>query len=67
MKPTDTIPYYRFSALLPVAEKYHSGEPTNYQITTLASTYLEAEELASNAGLVLLGQLDNNNNIITQQ
>jgi len=63
--PKKLISFLRFSALLPVAAKGSAkGNARNYCITTLAASYQEAEELAAEAGLVLLGQLDTNDNIM---
>lgn len=56
--------FQRFAALLPVASKDNPSEVRGYPVSTLATSYKEASELAADAGLVLLGQLDANNQII---
>jgi hypothetical protein len=62
----DTKQYYRFAGLLPVMEDGPNAAPTMYPTTTLADSLEQARELAADAGLVLIGQLDTNNKLIDQ-
>lgn len=64
-KDNNTIPYYRFAALLPVMEDGPNAAPTNHPVTTLAADMKMARELAEDAGLILLGQLDSEGKIMT--
>jgi len=63
MKPKNKN-FYRFAALMPVMEDGPLAAPTMHEITTLADGLEQARELAAEAGLTLLGQLDNKGNII---
>lgn len=56
--------FHRFAALLPVQEDGPHAEPTYYPVTTLADDIEQADWLARDAGLVLVGQVDTAGNLI---
>jgi hypothetical protein len=58
------INYFRYAALLPVAGGSPHALPTMHPVTTLALSNESARQLAADAGLILLGQLNAEGDII---